>query len=575
MQSQSKSPSTIPDLATRNVIGWRGWALILGVALVLRLIVMASGAVSFHSDEAIVGLMARHINQGLPIPTFFYGQAYMGSLDALLISVSFRLFGESVLSIRWVESALYMLIVLTTVLLAKRVTVSTWAAIAAGLLIAVPPVLMTLYTSMTLGGYNETLLLGNIVLLIGWDLANRETPRTQLALAWRWALLGLVGGLGWWTDGLIVVYLLPVALYLTWRLLWPQRLAAIRYVPWIMLAGIMFVIGGLPWWLYNLSHNWDALGFLIGGASSGNGLGVSATQRILGLLFLGLPAVLGVRFPWTPDMWAGIGVGIVLTAYIAIIAVAIAQARRPLVLKAGIKTSQISTKPTTTRAARFMLLITGCTALLFVGSGFGVDATGRYLMPLIPGLAILAALCGDTLSLLGRRRVLGQVLIGGLLIVALIGNVITLTTIPPGLTSQFDPVTDFPNSSDQALIDFLLAHDGSRGFGTYWVTFRIAFASQERVILDAWLPYKSDLRYTLLDRRYMPYTEMIKTAPHWVYVTANTPQLNSIITDKFNQNVITFKQQTIGPYTVYYDLSAKVAPDALGLESMSLLAPQP
>jgi hypothetical protein len=35
----------------------------------------------FNSDEAIVGLMARHMLQG-ERPLFFYGQAYLGSLDA-------------------------------------------------------------------------------------------------------------------------------------------------------------------------------------------------------------------------------------------------------------------------------------------------------------------------------------------------------------------------------------------------------------------------------------------------------------------------------------------------------------
>jgi len=343
-------------------------------------------------------------------------------------------------------------------------------------------------------------------------------------------------------------------------------------VPWIILAGVLFVVGGLPWWLYNLAHHWDALNFLIGGTSSGNGLGVSGTQRVIGLFLLGLPAVIGGRFPWTPDMWTGVGIGIVLTAYIAVITFTIVQACRPLTPQRSAKQRKVSSAPETTRAARFVLLVTGCTALLFVVSGFGVDATGRYLMPLIPGLAMMTALCGEALTLPGRRHVLGKALIGGLLVFSLIGNTLAIRTVPPGLTSQFDPVTDFPNSSDQALIDFLLAHDGTRGYGTYWVTFRIAFASQERVILDAWLPYKSDLRYTPLDRRYGPYTDLVKAASQGVYVTANTPQLDNLIVQKFIQAGITYKQHTIGPYNVFYDLSALVSPDTLGLDSVSLLA---
>jgi hypothetical protein len=37
--------------------------------------------VPLNSDEAVVGLMARHILDGKR-PVFYYGQAYMGSLDA-------------------------------------------------------------------------------------------------------------------------------------------------------------------------------------------------------------------------------------------------------------------------------------------------------------------------------------------------------------------------------------------------------------------------------------------------------------------------------------------------------------
>ena len=118
--------------------------------------------------------MARHINAGLPIPTFFYGQVYMGSLDPLLISVMFRVLGDSVQTIHITESLLYLLIIVTTVLLARRLSGRRWIAIAAGLLVALPPVVLTLYTTMTLGGYGETLLFGNLILLIGYDVTGER-----------------------------------------------------------------------------------------------------------------------------------------------------------------------------------------------------------------------------------------------------------------------------------------------------------------------------------------------------------------------------------------------------------------
>ena len=59
-------------------------AALLAAAL-FKLGLLAAGSVPFNGDEAIVALMARHILQG-ERPVFFYGQAYMGSLDAWLIA---------------------------------------------------------------------------------------------------------------------------------------------------------------------------------------------------------------------------------------------------------------------------------------------------------------------------------------------------------------------------------------------------------------------------------------------------------------------------------------------------------
>ena len=61
-------------------------------AIALKVYVSPVDITPFNADEAIVALMARHINQG-NIPIFFYGQSYMGSLDAILVAIGFRIFG--------------------------------------------------------------------------------------------------------------------------------------------------------------------------------------------------------------------------------------------------------------------------------------------------------------------------------------------------------------------------------------------------------------------------------------------------------------------------------------------------
>ena len=61
--------------------------------------------------------MARHILQG-ERPLFFYGQAYMGSLDAWLVAGAFQLLGESVAAIRVVQVGLYLAYIVSIWLLA-------------------------------------------------------------------------------------------------------------------------------------------------------------------------------------------------------------------------------------------------------------------------------------------------------------------------------------------------------------------------------------------------------------------------------------------------------------------------
>lgn len=526
--------------------------MILSAAIILRVLVLASGAVSFHSDEAIVGLMARHINAGLPIPTFFYGQVYMGSLDPLLISVMFRVLGDSVQTIHITESLLYLLIIVTTVLLARRLSGRRWIAIAAGLLVALPPVVLTLYTTMTLGGYGETLLFGNLILLIGYDV----TGERENSL-WRWALLGLITGVGWWTDGLIVVYAFPVVLF-------GLRRASLRHWYRYGVAALLFVIGGAPWWIYNLTHQWEALHWLIGGLQSDSGVSFSIGDRALGLLFVGLPAAIGIRYSWTAQYWAGLLSALVITVYLIALAYGIRMAlsRR----KRGARQADRIETTQTQHSIRFVMLALGSFALIFVVSAFGSDATGRYMTPLIPTLSILLAMFGYALQRVSR--VLAYGVIGGLLIFGLVGSFAAMSTIPPGITSQFDPINDFRNDSDQAVIDFLLAHHGTRGYGTYWVEFRLAYLSHEQVILDAWLPNKASLLYTPLDRRYPPYTQAVAAADRPVYVTANVPALDAIIAARFEQASITYQKQRIGSYMVFYDLSQKVTPDALGLDGL-------
>ena len=62
------------------------------VGLVLRIwVLIASQRLS--ADEAIPGLMARHILYNAELPVFYWGQAYFGAAEAYVVAALFALFG--------------------------------------------------------------------------------------------------------------------------------------------------------------------------------------------------------------------------------------------------------------------------------------------------------------------------------------------------------------------------------------------------------------------------------------------------------------------------------------------------
>ncbi len=513
--------------------------VILAGAIALKAALLALDVVSFNSDEAVVALMARHILQGAR-PPFFYGQAYMGSLDAYLVAGAFALLGESVLALRVVQVLLFAAVLLTSYAVVARFTADRQTALLTVTLLAFPPVLLTLYTTASLGGYGEALLLGNLLLWWGHRLGKEDTHRRGLWLAW-----GLAAGLGFWAFGLVLVYALPVALWLAWRL---------RMRPWrgYLLALLGFVLGSLPWWIGSLGHLGVAVGELSGSAirntaTAGSFLG-NVGARIFSFFILGLPALFGLRFPWSawgPPLWMAVPA---LTLYLGALPYALRRWRADESVRSG------------------YLLLWGICGTLFLGfvlTPFGGDPSGRYFVPLYLPLFVFTS---DAVLMLRKR--IGRwiwVLLGAVLVFNLVGTVQAALTNPPGITTQFEAITQVDHRYDEELIDFLRSHDGIRGYGNYWVAFPIAFLSNEEIVLIPRLPYKADLRYTPRDDRYAPYGEWVADSPTVVYVTTNHPALDQLLREQFEALDVDFRETQIGSYHVFYHLSRKVTPDELAV----------
>jgi 4-amino-4-deoxy-L-arabinose transferase-like glycosyltransferase len=535
---------------------WLPFALVMLIALIGRALLLASDSVSFHSDEAIIGLMARQILAG-ERPTFFYGQAYMGSLDAWLVAFGFRLFGESVATIRLVQSALYLLVVASAYAAAWMLTRSQTATVVTALTFAIGSPLLALYTTATLGGYNETLLFGHLLVVIGVYVGEQEKSlfkRTEekrlenhgqnktynpykkpsnlfvsslLNKHFLWLALGLIAGIGWWTNALIVVYALPVGVWLLVRL-------RARALPGVLIALVGFVVGSAPWWVYALQNDLAPLRFflpdVLGGRETVGAVIPSAPfdQRLIGLFLFGLPSVTGLRFPWSGEFFAPV-VGLLVAALFAVAFYRLA--RRG---------------DTAQRVILFGMIIFLCA--LFLLTRFSSDPSGRYFLPLtLPfGVALgvwIASISSSRIAPILVALVLGYFAAGH----------ISAARAPFGFTTQFVAQTHLPNTDDAALMAWLDENDIQHGYTTYWISFRLAFLSGERLQLSAALPDKSDLAYTPAFERYAPYRAATDAAQNIAYITANIPELDSSLQAWFADSGTSFQVAQVGIYRIYYD----------------------
>jgi hypothetical protein len=155
--------------------------------------------------------------------------------------------------------------------------------------------------------------------------------------------------------------------------------------------------------------------------------------------------------------------------------------------------------------------------------------------------------------------------VGMVLIFNLWGTTQSVASTPPGVTTQFDSVTQIDHRYDQALIQFLQAEGEEFGYTNYWVGYPLAFLSAEELLFIPSLPYHPDLRYTSRDNRYEPYTQQVIESPQAAYITTHNPRLDQQIRSGFKQLGVAWKEKVIGDFRIYYQISAKVTPKQIGL----------
>ena len=95
---------------------------------------------SFDSDQAVIGLMAKHIAQGRAFPLFMYGQNYMLGVESWMAAPLFMLFGVSVAALKFPILLVNLAVALLAVRLLERdCGMRPALALLAAIFIVLPP----------------------------------------------------------------------------------------------------------------------------------------------------------------------------------------------------------------------------------------------------------------------------------------------------------------------------------------------------------------------------------------------------------------------------------------------------
>ncbi len=498
--------------------GWRPAALIAVGALV-RLGLILSGWPRTDSDEGVMGLMALHIARGRDFPLFFYGQVYMGTLQAYLGALLFPLFGFSLLTLRLGLVLLFILFALVMYALVRLLYGWAFALFTLGLLALGGPDLLKAQL-LALGGYPETLLFGALSLLLASWLAISPAGGGDGGLRGRrlaaYAALGVALGLGWWSDPLVLPFLLaaplPLALFRRGELRW-RGLGALA---------LGLLVGLAPQIIFILTHLNDngpsaVAAFQPQGVATLAQLPGHIFNQVAGTLFISLPNITGAGWVCSLPVssqglfvgWFGVGslacAGLRIGWSVGFLALGVFAARAAWWAMRAAE----SQREAALQGGRLTLLTGGALALaLYISSPQAATPAGnaRYLIGLLIALpAVVYPLWAAAVAARGWRRAWR---VASLALIALImaGGVAATYAQAPSARADM--------AASRALVSDLERLGVRHMYTDYWTCYKTAFLSQERMTCDV---LGVGLRQAQ-DNRYPPYVAEVQADPRAAYV---------------------------------------------------------
>ncbi len=496
-------------------------AVLVLAGLVLRIAILLSPLGALEADEAVVGLMARHILEG-DRPLFYWGQAYLGTLEAFTAAAVFAVVGASTLALKAVPTAYSLLYLLLSYLVARRLFGTGPALLTAGYL-ALPPLFLALWSTKPRGGYIEFLTLGEAALLAAlWTTrASRLLPGALLTLA--------LAGLSVWTHPLGVVYGLLAMAYVATR--------RHRDIPlWAALAVALAVLAGLGLFLraYLANRLPDAPGPLEGLALAEGPANLARLLQIGGAVLVGLAQGSTSRELFEADWPSRPGSSHLVTTLLGLLAAW-------LLLRYGRSVVALF-RPDASESASGPALLVGVlvlTPLVVAFTSFGqrlLIIEPRYALPLYSAVPLVAR------ELWRLRRAPAALAAACIAVLAI--NAWSWLSADPRLAF---PATIGPTTPQTraALLAALEAENLRYIYTNYWLAYPLAFESGEWVIPSV-----------ISDgfNRYIPYAYWVSVAdrPAWVFVADGAEE--RAFQAKLAQARASWHTLRVSIYRVYYDV---------------------